>query len=145
MKNLKTIIAILVLSSAMFSCQTNDELRELEISNEIKIRSLNGYTNIVVQFNNGISESEKNQIRNNFAANFSFISINQCDKNKEVWVVDYVEYHDYFEVLSSLYHLDDTTTTLSGGHDDEVPDPSLAIPVGNFKIKYEGNCSHNFN
>lgn len=154
MKTLKTIITLLVLTVTMFGCQTNDELVEFESLNKNNLNIQNsdkqlinvtGFTNVIIEYKKNLSEQEKEQIRNSFSNDFNFITIDQCFGNKEVWVLEYIVYHDYFEILSNLYDLNDIVTNLGVDGDEEIPDPSIAIPLPNFKIKYDGNCSYIFN
>lgn len=144
MKKIKNIIAVLAVVLTVFGCQTNEELTEMETLNQSKVNLLNNYTNILIEFKKGVLESEKAQVRSNFASNLSFVLIQECRTNKEVWLVNNIEYQDFLFVLHSLYDMDDINTTLSGGNDDEIPDPEIVIPSFGFKVKYGEDCSYIF-
>lgn len=101
MKNLRTIATLLVLTVMTFSCQTNDELVELETQQNVnKVRSLQEegrigtgtttYEEVVVVYAPGISESAKQSIRayeaSRLGVSFQVVITCRTNSNMETWI-----------------------------------------------------------
>lgn len=149
MKKLKTIITILVLSLTAFGCQTNDELIELEIGNQIegdnltsgdRFLSRNSVTHILVEYDKNLSISQQQIIRARFSnAGLSIIQIYECGGNSETWEVYKISYDDFIQIFSRLYPgFDPNIDTGVNGVEQDGNEPEIDGPY--FKMYYSQHC-----
>ena len=141
MKKLKTITAILVLSLMTFSCQTDEELLEVQILKESSQEQDsrfggvgNNTVSILLDFNDIVTFEQINLFRNYYASHFGLQSDFICDKDSKtyIWEIDFVT-EDRFDVLV------DTIPDLPTGVSD--PNDGGIGTIGEFvTFQYDSDC-----
>ena len=154
MKNLKTIIGTLVLTVFLFGCQTNDETTELQLLSEVEVgentnsnqnQGRNETISILIQYNDDVSESYKQGVRDEFSSFFTFINIVPCQPNKERWVITLISEEEFSEALEELgYKIRDTNTLDANGDDEVTGNQMIALRIMFFNIMYDVDCSYVF-
>lgn len=139
MKNVKTIITLLVLTVTMFSCQTNDdeliEINETVTSKTGQSISTNKF--IFIEYDPGVSALQKQQIRDEFEqAGLVFVSVTSCGKNSEVWEVEDLSFGDFLDIMIYLEYVLPDPTDLDAGSGDAYP-----IDTQYFEIFFSANCN----
>ncbi len=145
MKNVKTILTLLVFAMTMFSCQTNDELVELETLSETNQKSSRVSQNnpsmdsidIFVTYPNSFYREE---LRNYYSSYFELIDYEECssDSKTERWTIDYMTEEELNNIISEIVMLEPIEGTISSGPSEDDD------PIGNISrsiiIRYRFSC-----
>lgn len=149
MKNVKTIITLLVLTMTVFSCQTNDELVELEeLNNNLPQTNRNlsdssllqeTTVKVLVTYPDNVTTRDKILLRRAFESHLDILSFYDCNSDfviekKEVWVIDAsVSASDFTNIVTTV--LIDTT-----GVADEDEGDIGGVDWGEIIFEYGVDC-----
>lgn len=142
MKNLRTIATLLVFTVMTFSCQTNDELVELET---LQSKSTNSQVNSGRASTISISvdyrqNTYRELIRNYYSGFFEFHGYTPCDRDSyvETWEITSITEEEFDDLLERIPVIIIPGTVLAGSDDDDDPIGNITyIPI----FRYLGTCN----
>ncbi len=153
MKNLKIIgcalfIAILYSFATKNSNQTNSSERN-EVSLALENNKMSPSISLLVTFDAGTSEADKQRVRNVFFMhNLAILDEMPCSPSQEEWIVQFVSESAFNNILSdvgSIYvYLDGNSlphTDNRGEGESELQPKGIILRYINFTISYDTSCS----